>query len=131
MLTPLSSYSDVVLLALRLILGSIMLYYGIPKLRNLKGNAKDLEKMGYKPGWLFGNLNVAIEFFGGLGIIFGVLAWIPALGFAGQMALGAIHKATKTNKPYSDWSYDLLLFALCLVILAFGTGAYSLMRAGY
>jgi len=108
-----------------------MLYYGIPKIRDLKGNAKDLEKMGYKPGWLFGNLNVAIEFFGGLGILFGVLAWIPALGFAGQMALGTIYKVTRTNKPFSDWSYDLLLLTLCLVILAFGTGAYSLVRGSY
>lgn len=44
------------------------------------------------------------------------------------MLLGALHKVTGTNKPYSDWSYDLLLFGLCLVILTFGTGLYSLMR---
>lgn len=131
MLTPLSGYSDLVLLVLRLVLGSVMLYYGIPKIRDLKTNAKNFEKMGYQAGWLFGTLGAAIEFFGGLGILFGVLAWIPALGFAGEMALGMTYKLTKTNKPFSDWSYDLLLLVLCLIVLAFGTGVYGLMQPRY
>lgn len=131
MLTPLSNYTDLILLLVRLILGSVMLYYGIPKVRDLKSNAKDFEKMGYKPGWFFGSLGAAIEFLGGLGILFGVLAWLPALGFAGEMALGATWKITKTNKPFSDWSYDLLLLTLCLIVLAFGTGTYSLMGPRY
>lgn len=131
MITPLSAYSDLVLLVLRLILGSVMIYYGWPKIRDLKCNAKNFEKMGYHAGWFFGTLSAAIEFFGGLGILLGVWAWLPALGFAGEMALGTTYKITKTNKPFSDWSYDLLCLVLCLVILAFGTGVYSLMRPVY
>jgi len=131
MLTPLFDYSNLILLILRFILGSIMLYYGLPKIRDLKSNAKDFERMGYKPGMAFGTLSAATEFFGGLGILFGVLAWLPALGFAGEMILGVVYKVTKTNKPFSDWSYDLLCLALCLIILAFGTGTYALMHPVY
>jgi putative oxidoreductase len=127
MFTPLSGYVDLVLLVIRLILGSVMVYYGWPKIQNLKKNSKAMEKMGYKPGWLFGLLNATLEFFGGLAIISGVLAWLAALGFGIQMVLGVFYKTTKTNKPFSDWSYDLLCLAACLAILAFGTGRFAIL----
>ena len=32
---------------------------------------------------------------------------------------------TKTDKRFTDWSYDLLLLALSLALLAFGPGRYA------
>lgn len=103
-----------------------MIYYGWPKIRDPKSNIKDFEKKGYKPGWFFNGLSAAIEFAGGIGIITGVLYWLPALGFGGEMFLGIIWKTTKGNKPFTDWSYDLILLGLCLTLLTFGPGAYRL-----
>ena len=34
----------------------------------------------------------------------------------------------KWKKPFTDYSYDLLLLALCLLLLALGPGAYSVAR---
>jgi len=34
-------------------------------------------------------------------------------------------KATKWHKPFTDYSYDLVLVALCLLLLALGPGAYG------
>jgi hypothetical protein len=40
------------------------------------------------------------------------------------MLLGTVVKSTKWHKPFTDYSYDLLLLALCLLLLALGPGAY-------
>jgi uncharacterized membrane protein YphA (DoxX/SURF4 family) len=40
------------------------------------------------------------------------------------MLLGTVVKATKWHKPFTDYSYDLLLLALCLLLLALGPGAH-------
>ena len=50
---------------------------------------------------------LAAEFFGGILVL-----------------LGTVVKATKGHKPFTDYSYDLLLLALCLLLLALGPGAY-------
>jgi uncharacterized membrane protein YphA (DoxX/SURF4 family) len=124
-LIPLASFSDSILLLLRIIAGTIMIYYGWPKIKDLVQNAKDFENMGFKPGWLHGTIVAAVEFLGGLGILLGFLIWIPAAAFGFEMLLGAGWKITKTDKPFTDWSYDLLLLGLMLTLLAFGPGAYA------
>jgi hypothetical protein len=35
-------------------------------------------------------------------------------------------KAFAWKKPFTDYSYDLLLLGLCLLLLALGPGAYRL-----
>jgi uncharacterized membrane protein YphA (DoxX/SURF4 family) len=103
-LAPLSRWTDAVLLVARL----IMLYYGWPKIRNPCKNTKDFDATGFRPGWLFGT------------------SWArpssSAFGF--EMLMGTIVKATKWHKPFTGYSYDLLLLALCLLVLALGPGAY-------
>ena len=42
-----------------------------------------------------------------------------------EMLMGAVWKITKARKPFSDWSYDLLIFALALMLLVTGPGAYA------
>jgi uncharacterized membrane protein YphA (DoxX/SURF4 family) len=101
-------WTDAVLLVARLITGVVMLYYGWPKIRNPRKNAKDFDATGFRPGWLFGTLVGATS--------------SSAFGF--EMLMGTIVKATKWHKPFTDYSYDLLLLALCLLVLALGPGAY-------
>jgi uncharacterized membrane protein YphA (DoxX/SURF4 family) len=49
---------------------------------------------------------------------------VAAAAFGFEMLLGTVVKATKWHKPFTDYSYDLLLLALCLLLLALGPGAY-------
>jgi uncharacterized membrane protein YphA (DoxX/SURF4 family) len=99
-LAPLSRWTDAVLLAARLIMAVVMLYYG------------------------FGTLVLAAEFFGGILMLLGVCVWVAAAAFGFEMLLGTVVKSTKWHKPFTDYSYDLLLLALCLLLLALGPGAY-------
>jgi uncharacterized membrane protein YphA (DoxX/SURF4 family) len=62
----------------------------------------------------------------GLAILRGLLTWTAAALFGFEMLLGAVWKITKAKKPFTDYSYDLQLLAVALVLLAFGPGRYSL-----
>ena len=116
---------DWTLLFVRLILGIVMVYYGWPKIKDLKSNAKDFDKMGFKPGIFWGTITASVEFIGGIAMIIGFLAEIAAVFFAIQMITGTIWKITKTDKPFTDLSYDLQLLAMSLVIITFGAGLYT------
>ena len=117
--------SDWVLLFVRLVLGAVMIYFGWPKIKDLKSNAKDFDKMGFKPGAFWGTITAIIEFVGGITMVVGFLAEIAAFLFAIQMIVGTIWKITKTDKTFKDWSYDLQLLAMSLVVITFGAGIYA------
>ena len=103
-----------------------MIYYGYPKIQNLTKNAKDFEKMGFQPPMFWGSIVAFLEFFGGILMLVGLLTPIIAILFGAQMIAGTIWKITRTEKPFSDYSYDLLLLSICLIILTFGGGYYAL-----
>lgn len=115
-----------VLFVVRLIAGAVMIYYGSGKVADMKTNASNFVGMGFKPGWLWGTIVAFVEFVGGLMILFGIYTLIPAILFGFQMIMGTLWKVTSTEKPFTDWSYDLLLLALMLVIAVFGPGSFSL-----
>ena len=126
-IAPLALLDDEVLLVVRVIMGATMIYYGWPKIKDLEANAKDFVKMGFKPGLFWGTVVALVEFVGGLMILLGWYAWVAALLMVGHMATGTVWKITKTNKPFTDWSYDLLLLSLALVVVAFGAGSYHVL----
>lgn len=97
---PLGVFHGLVLLIARVVYGVVFLYYGLPKVQDLEANA--------------------LETVGSFAIIKGVFTWFFALGFAIHMTTGMWWKITRTSKKFSDWSYDLLLWVLSLVFLAFG-----------
>lgn len=103
-----------------------MLYYGYPKIQNLTKNAKDFEKMGFKPGMFWGSMTAFLEFFGGIAMLLGILTPIVAAFFGLQMLVGTFWKLTRTNKPFSDYSYDILLFIISMVLITFGSGFYAI-----
>jgi putative oxidoreductase len=105
-------------------MAAVMLYYGWPKVRDPRKTAKDFDATGFRPGWLFGTLVLAAEFFGGILMLLGAYVWVAAAAFGFEMLLGTVVKSTKWHKPFTDYSYDLLLLALCLLLLALGPGAY-------
>ena len=119
-------FPDLALLTARVIFSITFLYYGWPKIKDLKANAQDFVKMGFKPGWLWGTPVALLETFGSLFIAAGIAIPIIAPLFAIHMATGTIWKITKTDKPFTDWSYDLLLLSIALLLAAFGPGSYAL-----
>jgi uncharacterized membrane protein YphA (DoxX/SURF4 family) len=121
-LYPLAEYTDIVLTLARVMVGIVMVYFGLPKIKNLRANAKDFVGMGLKPGWLWGSVVVSVEFFGGILMLIGWFVSPVAILFGIEMAGGTIWKITKAKKKFSDYSYDLLLLTLCLLFLTFGGG---------
>jgi len=116
---------DWILLVVRIAVAIVMLYYGQRKIRNLRSNANDFVQMGFRPGIMWGTLIAIVEFFGGIALLIGSYAELAAALFAFQMMVGTFWKL-KIRKPFSDYSYDILLFALCLVVMSQGAGLYSL-----
>jgi putative oxidoreductase len=84
-------------------------------------------------------LAIAAEFFGGLGLIVGLLARIAALGIAITMAVAMLMVHLKFgffinwfgDKQVHGVEYHLLAIALAIVIIVHGAGAFSLDRALY
>jgi uncharacterized membrane protein YphA (DoxX/SURF4 family) len=114
-----------ILLLVRVVLAVVMIYYGWPKVRDPASNAKEFVQMGFNPGIFWGTLIAVVEFFGGIAIGLGLYAQLAAALFAFQMMVGTFWKL-KIKKPFSDYSYDIQLFALCLVVMSQGAGAYTL-----
>lgn len=124
-LAPLAGFQNVVLLAVRILFGVTFFYYGWPKLKDLRSNARDFEGMGFKPGWLWGTPVAFLEGLGSIAVLLGVFTWVMAIGFVIHMTIGAVWKVTSTKKPFTDWSYDLLLLAIALLLLVTGPGAFT------
>jgi uncharacterized membrane protein YphA (DoxX/SURF4 family) len=113
--------SQTVLLLTRIILGAVMVYHGWPKIKDLKANGSNFTQMGFKPGIFWGTIVAIVEFFGGLGMLIGLYSEIAAILFGLQMIVGTIWQI-KIGKKFPDYSVDLQLLVLCLVILTFGPG---------
>ncbi|MCR4274459.1 MAG: DoxX family protein [Candidatus Campbellbacteria bacterium] len=119
-------YSNLGLLALRLAMGVVFIYHGLPKVRSAK---KLAPMVGMSAGMvLFVGL---VEILGGLGVITGLLFKLSALGLAIVM-LGALYfKLVKWHVPFSamdkmGWEFDIVLLAGALVLLLGGGGSLVL-----
>jgi putative oxidoreductase len=112
----------------RIVLGSIMFVHGWQKIfprGSLYNFAQWVSHMGL-PYWM-GYLAAFTEFFGGALLIIGLLVPIAALGIAIDMAI-AIFKVHLHHGLTGQQGYELplSLFALAVVILASGSGHFSL-----
>jgi|YNPBryBLVA2012_1023415.scaffolds.fasta_scaffold12605_2 putative oxidoreductase len=136
---------DVGLLALRVGVGLTLAYYGSQKLLGVFGGFGFTATVDYfqqslgVPKWL-GSLAVFAEFFGGLGLVFGVLTRLAALGAACTMAVATYVKAkpevlrqmvspgegVNAVAVSSEVFFPFVLLAASLAILAIGPGALSL-----
>jgi uncharacterized membrane protein YphA (DoxX/SURF4 family) len=110
-----------ILLLARTVLGVVMIYYGWPKIRDLQATAHEFAQMGLHPPMFWGSLIALVEFVGGTAMLLGLFAELAASLFGFQMLVGTFWKL-RVTKPFTDYSYDLQLFALCLVIMSQGAG---------
>jgi putative oxidoreductase len=129
------------LTTLRLVLGVVFFAHGAQKMLGWFGGYGFHGTMGFfthmgMPSVL-AFLVIATEFFGGLGLIVGLLTRIAALGIGCEM-IGAIFMVHLQNGFFMNWSgnqkgegyeYHLLAIATAAVLLLRGAGAFSADRA--
>ena len=132
---------DKVLTIMRLVLGIIFFAHGSQKMLGWFGGYGFKGTMGFFTQAMhiptaFAFLAIAAEFFGGLGLVLGLLTRIAAFGITANM-LVAIFMVHLPNGLFMNWAgtqkgegyeYHLLVIAICLAIMIAGSGALSLDR---
>jgi len=133
---------DFVLTVLRLVLGVVFLAHGSQKMLGWFGGYGFKATMGFFTQAMhipavFAFLAIAAEFFGGLGLIVGLLSRIAAFGITVNM-LVAIFMVHLSNGLFMNWTgqqkgegfeYHLLALAITVALMIRGGGAFSLDRA--
>ena len=133
--------NDAAVTVLRLVLGVIFFAHGAQKMLGWFGGYGFTGTMGFFTQvmhipTLFAFLAIAAEFFGGLGLILGLLARIAALGIFSNMVV-AVAMVHRHFGFFMNWSgaqkgegfeYHLLVLATTIFLMIRGAGAASLDR---
>jgi putative oxidoreductase len=120
--------TNIALLLLRFLVMLAFVWSGWGHAKDPVASGKDL---GFSP--TFARLLGIVELLAGLGVGFGVLTRLSALGLMITM-LGAMHRKIfvwKTGfwgKSSQGWHYDLIFFAINLLILGTAGGSWTLTR---
>jgi putative oxidoreductase len=128
MFPQLAQYTDLCLLLLRLMIAAVFVTSGWRHATDPKGRAKSI---GMSPAFTM-FIGIA-ELLGGLGVGFGVLTQLAALGLILVM-LGAIQKKIFVwhtgfwGEKASGWHYDLMLILMNLVVACTNGGKYVIWK---
>ena len=134
--------NDFALTVVRLVLGVTFFMHGAQKMLGWFGGYGFHATMGTFTHYLgipapLAFLAICAEFFGGLGLLVGLLSRIAALGIIVNM-LVAIATVHHVNGFFMNWTgqqkgegfeFHLLAIALAIVVLIKGSGAVSIDRA--
>ena len=136
-----STSNDYTLTIVRLVLGVTFFMHGAQKMLGWFGGYGFHATMGFFTQQMgipapLAFLAICAEFFGGLGLLVGLLSRIAALGIIVNM-LVAIVTVHHVNGFFMNWTgqqkgegfeYHLLAIALAIVVLVKGSGAISIDR---
>jgi len=126
----LHQFRDFALLALRLALGTVFLFHGLPK----KGlwSAQPSEQL---PAGLLTRLRILsiVEPAGALGLIFGFLTQLAGLGLVIVMVGAITFLRTKAHRKFKEanapgWEFEFMLLVVALALAILGGGKYALDR---
>ncbi len=126
----LHQFGDFALLALRLALGTVFLFHGLPK----KGlwSARPSEQL---PAGLLTRLRILsiVEPAGALGLIFGFLTQLAGLGLVIVMVGAITFLRTKAHRKFKEanapgWEFEFMLLVVALALAILGGGKYALDR---
>jgi putative oxidoreductase len=137
-----STSDDYTLTMVRLVLGVVFFAHGAQKMLGWFGGYGFTGTMGFFTQMMhipapLAFLAICAEFFGGLGLLIGLLSRVAAFGIAMNM-LVAIFAVHIHNGFFANWTgqqkgegyeYHLLALALLLVVMIKGAGALSVDRA--
>ncbi|AXO87875.1 DoxX family protein [Pseudomonas parafulva] len=121
---------------LRVLVGFIFMAHGAQKLfgwfggYGLEGTGQWMESIGLAPGYLMAMLSGSAEFFGGLGLLLGLLARPAALVLSATLvvAIFTVHISNGLFMANNGYEFALALMAGTLAILLEGAGRVSLDR---
>jgi putative oxidoreductase len=128
MFPQLAQFADLGFLLLRLMVGAVFITSGWHHLKDPEARSKSI---GMSKGFTI--FLGAAEVAGSLGVMFGVLTQIAALGLIVVM-LGAIWKKIFVwhtgfwGEKNSGWHYDLMLVVMNLVIVFTSGGRWVMMK---
>jgi putative oxidoreductase len=119
----------------RVVLGIVFFAHGAQKMLGWFGGYGFSGTMGYFTGAMhipafFAFLAIAAEFFGGLGLIFGLLTRVAAFGIAVNMLVAVVMVHSQFGF-FANWSgtqkgegieYHLLVLAMCAFLAIKGAG---------
>jgi len=133
--------NDIATAIVRLVLGVVFFAHGAQKLLGWFGGYGFTGTMGFFTGVMhipviFAFLAIVAEFFGGLGLIFGFMTRVAAVGVLSNMivAIAMVHSQfgffmnwTGAQKG-EGYEYHLLALAVTVLLIIRGAGAVSLDR---
>ncbi|MEK7479120.1 MAG: DoxX family protein [Patescibacteria group bacterium] len=117
-------FSDWGFLALRVLVGLLLIPHGVSKLKDLKGTGAWFGSVGFKPGMFWGTLVALLEVVGGLALALGLLTQIISALFAIQFVV--ILLTLKLKAPLKEKELDILILAASLLFIVSGAGRISL-----
>jgi len=126
MLRFLDRLQPLALLALRIVLGIIMIAHGYPKVSGgLSEHVHHVSNLGL-PGWL-AYCSAAAEFFGGILVLIGLFTRVAALAIVVNMSV-AIWKVHWKNGLLGNGGYQfpLALAAIAFALIFLGAGPIAL-----
>ncbi len=133
--------NDSAIAIVRIVLGAVFLAHGSQKMLGWFGGDGFSATMGFFTKVMhipapLALLAICTEFFGGLGLIVGLLARVAALGIAASMVV-AIATVHYQFGFFMNWfgkqkgegvEYHLLAIAMAVLVMMRGAGAFSLDR---
>jgi len=136
-----STDNDTAIAIVRVVLGVVFFAHGSQKVLGWFGGDGFSATMGFFTKMMhipapLALLAICAEFFGGLGLIVGLLARVAAFGIVAIMVV-AIATVTYQFGLFMNWSgkqkgegfeYHLLAIAMAVLVMARGAGAFSLDR---
>jgi putative oxidoreductase len=119
---------------IRVVLGIIFVAHGSQKLfgafggHGIAGTASGFGQLGLKPAIFWAWLVALVEFFGGLGILFGLLTRLSSFAIAINMlvAITLVHLKSGFFAQNGGFEYPLALFAMAVSLIISGPGAFAL-----
>ncbi len=137
--TKLLSTSGFQSLVLRVPVGIILMAHGSQKLfglfggYGLEGTGQWMDSLGMLPGYLMALMAGSAEFFGGMGLLLGLLTRVAGAvtAFTMVVAILSVHIGNGLFMDNNGWEYALSLLAVTVALVIQGGGRFSLDHAIY
>ena len=124
---------DLALLALRCVVGAVMLAHGVNHViggGRIAGTARWFESLGMRPGRLHAWLASGTEVAAGTLLVLGLLTPVAAAGVVGVLVVAWITNHLGNGffifRPGEGWEYVMSLTVVAIAIGALGPGSWSL-----
>lgn len=126
-------------LVLRVPVGIILMAHGSQKLfglfggYGLEGTGQWMDSLGMHPGYLMALMAGSAEFFGGMGLLLGLLTRVAGAvtAFTMVVAILSVHIGNGLFMDNNGWEYALSLLAVTVALVIQGGGRFSLDHAIY